>query len=72
MCWPVLSRFKLIFRALHEFLTGSLGAQLGRLEAEVVLEMCLSRFPTLRLVDASLQWRTIPIVRTPDTLPVTW
>jgi hypothetical protein len=25
MCWPVLSRFKLIFRALHEFLTGSLG-----------------------------------------------
>src|SRR6266487_3100746 len=33
-----------------------LGAQLGRVEAEVVLETCLSRFPTLQMVDASLRW----------------
>ena len=49
-----------------------LGAQLARLEAEVVLETCLSRFPTLRMVDASLRWRPVPVERTLETLPVTW
>ncbi len=49
-----------------------LGAQLARLEAEVVLETCLSRFPTLRMVDASLRWRPVPVERTLETLSVTW
>jgi cytochrome P450 len=49
-----------------------LGAQLGRLEAEVMLETCLSRFPTLQLVDPLPRWRPIPVVRAPETLPVTW
>jgi cytochrome P450 len=49
-----------------------LGAQLGRLEAEVVLDTCLSRFPTLRMVGESLQWRPVPVERTLETLPVTW
>lgn len=49
-----------------------LGAQLARLEAEVVLETCLSRFPTLRMVDASLRWHPVPVERTLETLPVTW
>ena len=49
-----------------------LGAQLVRLEAEVVLETCLSRFPTLQIVEAIPQWKPVPVVRTPETLPVAW
>jgi cytochrome P450 len=49
-----------------------LGVQLGWLEAEVTLETCVSRFPTLQLVDASLRWRPIPVERTLETLLVTW
>jgi pimeloyl-[acyl-carrier protein] synthase len=49
-----------------------LGAQLGRLEAEVVLETCVSRFPTLQMVDESLLWRPVPVERTLETLLVNW
>lgn len=40
------------------------GAQLGRLEAHVVLGTPLSRHPGLRLADAVPQWQTIPLLRT--------
>lgn len=49
-----------------------LGAQLGRLEAEVVLDTCLSRFPTLQMVDESLRWQPVPVERKLETLLVTW
>jgi cytochrome P450 len=49
-----------------------LGAQLGRLEAEVVLETCLSHLPTLQLADAQPHWRPSPFVRMLETLPVIW
>ncbi|HZU69522.1 MAG TPA: cytochrome P450 [Ktedonobacteraceae bacterium] len=49
-----------------------LGAQLARLEAEVVLETCLSRFPTLQMVDALPRWQPAPVERKLETLLVTW
>jgi hypothetical protein len=41
MCWPVLSRFKLIFRALHEFLTGSLEIDRLQLDSPVLQDLKL-------------------------------
>ncbi|MEV6330605.1 cytochrome P450 [Streptomyces sp. NPDC051909] len=50
------------------------GAQLARMEAEVMLGMLLSRLPGLALAvpPERIAWRTGTVNRGPETLPVTW
>ncbi|MER7518471.1 cytochrome P450 [Streptomyces sp. NPDC126499] len=50
------------------------GAQLARMEAEVMLATLLARFPGLALAvpPERLVWRTGSVNRGPETLPVTW
>ena len=49
-----------------------IGAQLARMEAEVVFSTLLQRMPDLRLVDSAPQWRESFTLRGLTTLPVTW
>ncbi|MRH87347.1 cytochrome P450 [Nocardia sp. SYP-A9097] len=51
-----------------------LGAQLARIELQVVLEALLGRFPNLRLAaaDADIPWKRGMLVRGPKSLPVSW
>lgn len=55
-----------------------LGAALARLEGRIALTALLERFPTLRLADdlaagkTPLRWRTHPIMRGLQRLPVCW
>jgi cytochrome P450 len=51
-----------------------LGAALARLEGRVALDALLDRMPTLRLdcPPAALRWRTNPIMRGLQKLPVAW
>ncbi|MEU7013988.1 cytochrome P450 [Streptomyces sp. NPDC046385] len=50
------------------------GAQLARMEAEVMLGTLLARFPALALAvpPAQVAWRTGTVNRGPEALPVTW
>ncbi|MFF0433991.1 cytochrome P450 [Streptomyces sp. NPDC004327] len=50
------------------------GAQLARMEAEVMLATVLARFPGLALAvpPERIAWRTGSVNRGPETLPVTW
>ncbi|MEU8619468.1 cytochrome P450 [Streptomyces sp. NPDC048623] len=50
------------------------GAQLARMEAEVMLGTLLRRFPGLALAapPEHIAWRTGTVNRGPETLPVTW
>ncbi|MFI8520627.1 cytochrome P450 [Streptomyces sp. NPDC085481] len=50
------------------------GAQLARLEAEVMLATLLARFPRLApaVEPERIVWRTGTVNRGPETLPVTW
>ncbi|WP_188267892.1 MULTISPECIES: cytochrome P450 [unclassified Streptomyces] len=50
------------------------GAQLARMEAEVILETLLDRFPGLATAvpPEQIVWRTGTVNRGPVTLPVTW
>ncbi|MEW1696423.1 cytochrome P450 [Streptomyces sp. NPDC091278] len=50
------------------------GAQLARMEAEVMLETLLDRFPRLdtAVPPEQIAWRTGTVNRGPVTLPVTW
>ncbi|MEV5973081.1 cytochrome P450 [Streptomyces sp. NPDC051921] len=50
------------------------GAQLARMEAEVMLATLLTRFPGLALAEPPdrIAWRTGTVNRGPETLPVTW
>ena len=47
-----------------------IGAPLVRLEAEIVFETILRRFPEIRLATESLQWQEHPIFRGLKSLPV--
>jgi cytochrome P450 len=47
-----------------------IGAPLVRLEAEVVFETILRRFPKIRLVTGTLEWQEHPIFRGLKSLPV--
>jgi cytochrome P450 len=47
-----------------------IGAPLVRLEAEIVFETILRRFPSIRLATDSLQWQEHPIFRGLKSLPV--
>ena len=51
-----------------------LGAPLARLEGEIALETLLRRLPGVRLAVApeELRWRTVPFVRTFETIPIVW
>ncbi|MFB7716493.1 cytochrome P450 [Nocardia sp. NPDC056100] len=51
-----------------------LGAQLARIELQVVLDTLLRRFPALRLAvpDAEIPWKRGMLVRGPTSLPVSW
>ncbi|MFO7664391.1 MAG: cytochrome P450 [Chloroflexota bacterium] len=51
-----------------------LGAPLARLEAVIALNTLLRRLPNLRPAVAleELQWRTNPMFRSLESLPVTW
>jgi cytochrome P450 len=51
-----------------------LGAPLARLEAEIALNTLLRRLPNLRPAVAmdELQWRTNPMFRSLESLPMTW
>lgn len=51
-----------------------LGAPLARLEARIAIDALLQRLPTLRLAVPveSLRWRTIPVIRGMQHMPVAW
>lgn len=51
-----------------------LGAPLGRLEGRIAIETLLRRLPNLRLVVPvhTLRWRTIPVIRGMQHMPVAW
>jgi cytochrome P450 len=49
-----------------------IGAQLARIEAEVVFSTLLQRMPDLTLVDTAPHWRESFTLRGLTTLPVTW
>ena len=49
-----------------------IGAQLARIEAEVVFSTLLRRMPDLRLADATPRWRESFTLRGLTNLPVTW
>ncbi|WP_330179859.1 cytochrome P450 [Nocardia sp. NBC_01503] len=51
-----------------------LGAQLARIELQVVLETMLERFPNLRLAvpEAEIPWKRGMLVRGPKALQVSW
>lgn len=49
-----------------------IGAQLARIEAEVVFSTLLQRMPKLTLVDTTPHWRESFTLRGLTTLPVTW
>jgi hypothetical protein len=49
-----------------------IGAQLARIEAEVVFSSLLRRMPDLRLADATPRWRQSFTLRGLTNLPVTW
>jgi cytochrome P450 PksS len=51
-----------------------LGAPLARLEARVAVDALLQRLPPLRLAVPveSLRWRTIPVIRGMQHMPVAW
>lgn len=51
-----------------------LGAPLARVEGEIALETLLRRLPGVRLAVApeELRWRTVPFVRSFETIPIAW
>jgi cytochrome P450 len=49
-----------------------IGAQLARIEAEVVFSTLIERMPDLKLEDATPQWRESFTLRGLTTLPVSW
>ena len=51
-----------------------LGAPLGRLEGRIAISTLLRRLPNLRLgmPSETLKWRTVPILRGLQQLPVVW
>ncbi|MFH9725215.1 cytochrome P450 [Streptomyces sp. NPDC017254] len=50
------------------------GADLARIESEILVDSLWSRFPNLRLAvpEDRLRWRRGALIRGPETLPVTW
>lgn len=49
-----------------------LGAQLARLEGELALSTLVRRFPKLRLASTEVRWRSAPVLRGLESLPVTF
>lgn len=47
-----------------------LGAPLARLEAQIGVETLLKRFPTLKIADQELRWKTVPAFRGLESLIV--
>jgi hypothetical protein len=48
-----------------------LGAELARLEGAIALKTLVQRFPSLRLATQDLRWRSAPVLRGLEALPIT-